>query len=774
MKSFHFEKTVLFTIFISLAFTSIIAQSGRGIHYQAVARNSNGEVIANQELTVRIAIVDTDSDNEIIWLEEHLKSTSSIGIFNLIIGGDPGNRIGGSTQLFEDINWQAGSYSLNVQVKLQNEEFIDMGTSPIMAVPYALVSEKVQQPLTRFSIQNDGQVPQGDALFEVLRADGRPVFAVYEDGVWVYTDTADSKGIKGGFAVGGYNRTNKGYVVEEYMRVTPDSVRIYIDDTPSKGIKGGFAVGGYNRTNKSIGNNYMSVFKDSIRFHVGYEPGKGRIGGFAISGRNPETGKPSTYMFLTRDNYFIGESSGINNTTGMYNTMIGYRSGENNTEGSENVMLGYMAGNKNITGAKNVFIGDSAGYNNLDGSWNIFMGRSAGHKNETGFQNVFIGGGSGEQNIIGNRNLFLGIRTGLRNIDGDNNCFLGQYAGYSTNASSNVFIGNYTGARHEEGDDNVFIGTTAGNRNYSGLANVFIGRRAGQYSDSSSFNVAVGNQAGLNLKKGEMNVLIGNFAGSSIVETHHNTFIGANAGQFTETGSRNTFVGNNSGLNNVTGQDNTYIGVDAGRNNLEGVANVCIGINSGENSIGGGNVFIGRHAGRSMIGSNILIIDNEDMNEDQSLIYGKFDEGKIRLNSFVGINVKPDSAFSLKTIGDIQANDVTTVSDARFKTNIQSIPEALDLVLALEGVRYKWDRDNFPLKNFDAMEHYGFIAQELEQVIPQMVITGSDGYKSVNYQKITTILVEALKQQQVMIDEKERRINKLESRLDRIEAALIK
>ncbi len=61
----------------------------------------------------------------------------------------------------------------------------------------ALVFEKIQQP-SRFSIQNEGNVPQGIVLFEVLRADRLSVFAVYEDGVWVYTDTVDSKGIKGG------------------------------------------------------------------------------------------------------------------------------------------------------------------------------------------------------------------------------------------------------------------------------------------------------------------------------------------------------------------------------------------------------------------------------------------------------------------------------------------------------------------------------------------------------------------------------------------------
>ena len=64
--------------------------------------------------------------------------------------------------------------------------------------------------------------------YYVLRKDGYPVFAVYEDGVWAYTDTIDSgKGVKGGFAVGGYKSNQKG-TANEYLRVTADSVRIYI------------------------------------------------------------------------------------------------------------------------------------------------------------------------------------------------------------------------------------------------------------------------------------------------------------------------------------------------------------------------------------------------------------------------------------------------------------------------------------------------------------------------------------------------------------------
>jgi hypothetical protein len=746
-----------------------MGQQTKGFNYQAVARNAGGAVMAKADLAVRIGILNQEN-GETLWLEEHQVTTSDYGIFNLTIGANPSLKIGGSMEQFEQINWQEGSYSMHVQVKEQLGEFVDLGDSPILPVPYAMVSERVTQPLNQFTIQNTGDLPTDAALFEVRRADGRPVFSVYEDGVWVYTDTSDSKGTKGGFAVGGYRRT-KGDMGETYMRVTPDSVRIYINDDPAKGTKGGFAVGGYRRSTKADNEDYMSVFSDSIRFHVGYNPGKGRAGGFAISGASHATGQPTTYLFLTPENYFIGDRSGINNTTGLYNTVFGYRAGEFNTEGKQNVMIGYAAGNQNTIGEKNVFIGDSAGYFNTEGTWNVFMGRSSGLNNITGKGNVFIGSSAGEQNTSGRGNIFLGSMTGRNNMEGMHNCYIGQYSGYSADATANVFLGYYTGTYHHEGNDNIFIGKGAGWQNLSGTGNVYIGRRSGMRSDTSSFNVALGFEAGMNLMKGEMNVLIGTGSGKSIVEAYNNTFIGHSSGFSNLHGNDNTCLGGDAGRNNTDGHANVFIGLGAGETNM-GSSNVYLGTRAGQESQGSGNVFIGTHAGRYVIDSDLLVIENSDLGVDQSLIVGRFDQDELRMNAIVGINTEPDPAFSLRTVGDIEANDVTIVSDARYKTNIRSIPEALDMILTVKGIKYEWDLEAFPDMEFDEGDHYGFIAQELEKIIPEMVSAGTDGYKSVNYQKMNALLVEAVKQQQVMIEEKEKRIRDLEERMKKIETAL--
>ena len=92
-------------------------------------------------------------------------------------------------------------------------------------------------------------------------------------------------------------------------------------------------------------------------------------------------------------------------------------------------------------------------------------------------------------------------------------------------------------------------------------------------------------------------------------------------------------------------------------------------------------------------------------------------------------------------------------SDARYKTNIATFSDnALDKVLALRGVTYDYKRDDFKAMNFPKGKQVGFIAQELETVLPELVHTDRDGYKSVDYIHVVPVLVEAVKAQQKQID----------------------
>ena len=62
----------------------------------------------------------------------------------------------------------------------------------------------------------------------------------------------------------------------------------------------------------------------------------------------------------------------------------------------------------------------------------------------------------------------------------------------------------------------------------------------------------------------------------------------------------------------------------------------------------------------------------------------------------------------------------------------------------------------------------GFIAQEMEQVIPALVVENAEGYKSVDYSSMTAVFMEAMKEQQTIIEQQETRIADLEARLDEL------
>lgn len=94
--------------------------------------------------------------------------------------------------------------------------------------------------------------------------------------------------------------------------------------------------------------------------------------------------------------------------------------------------------------------------------------------------------------------------------------------------------------------------------------------------------------------------------------------------------------------------------------------------------------------------------------------------------------------------GNVTGLDVIATSDQRVKDNIVTIESALEKVLGLRGV-------SFERKHEIGIRRIGVIAQEVEEVLPEVVYTDADGMKSVSYGSIIGILIEAIKEQQELI-----------------------
>jgi hypothetical protein len=89
----------------------------------------------------------------------------------------------------------------------------------------------------------------------------------------------------------------------------------------------------------------------------------------------------------------------------------------------------------------------------------------------------------------------------------------------------------------------------------------------------------------------------------------------------------------------------------------------------------------------------------------------------------------------------------TSSSDARLKTNIEVIPNALQKVMGLRGVTYNWKDGR------DTTRVLGMIAQEMLKVAPELVFQNNNGYYGIHYAETTGLLVEAIKEQQKVIEQ---------------------
>jgi len=104
-------------------------------------------------------------------------------------------------------------------------------------------------------------------------------------------------------------------------------------------------------------------------------------------------------------------------------------------------------------------------------------------------------------------------------------------------------------------------------------------------------------------------------------------------------------------------------------------------------------------------------------------------------------------------------------SDKRYKTDIATLQTALDTVKQLRGVKYSWRCDEFPDKGFSTGVQSGFIAQEVEQVIPDAVVTAADGFKKLRMSYVIPYLVEAVKLQDVTITKQDATITEQQNTL---------
>ena len=133
------KKILLSAAFVAFVFIGL-AQVPDAFNYQAVVRNNSGEVVANQNVSFRISILQGSESGTVLYAETHTRSTNAFGLINLKVGN--GTLVSG---VFSPGGWGATSHFLKVEIDpAGGSTYTHLGTSELLAVPYAFHAKTVE------------------------------------------------------------------------------------------------------------------------------------------------------------------------------------------------------------------------------------------------------------------------------------------------------------------------------------------------------------------------------------------------------------------------------------------------------------------------------------------------------------------------------------------------------------------------------------------------------------------------------------------------------
>lgn len=472
------------------------------------------------------------------------------------------------------------------------------------------------------------------------------------------------------------------------------------------------------------------------------------------------TGQNLIQVFDVDENLYLGLNAGLN-STGHKNTVVGQGTGFNLNTGFSNTLIGHSAGAAINTGGFNTAVGQNAAFSNTSGSSNVSVGYASLQNNQTGQQNVALG----DFALAGNTTSF--------------NTAVGSSALQSnTSGGNNVAVGRRAGQANTTGGSNLFVGESAGLNNTTGSSNTFLGKGAGQANTGTSGNTFIGAEAGKLNVGGDAHVFVGKSAGAATVNNSTNTYIGSETG-LSSTSGFNTYVGGLAGRNNTTGGSNTFLGAFAGQNTSTGSNNVVLGTQAGFSmTTGSSNVLVGKSAGGNFNSNNCTFLGT-----NASATANGF-TNSTALGNGATVNASNKIRFGNLAVSVVEGAVAYTVSDGRFKSNIQNDAPGLDFVMGLRPVTYQFDYSQFSkflgetnvdhgvLTQKDQKREMGFVAQDVERLCLEQGLAVSnlvhspenevDNY-SVAYGQMVVPLVRAVQEQQAQIESQRLEIEELKS-----------
>lgn len=758
--------TVFLFCFLAVQLTVLHAQTvPQSFNYQAVARDYEGFPIANEEISVEISILQGAATGTLVWQETHTKTTDDFGLFNVVIGSGTPTFVSGTVDNFSDIDWAQDAFYVKIRADFGVADFlngmVDMGTVQLQSVPYALVADTALHVAT----------PVFDDLITASNAGDVIVWngTEWETGQPFLTKDGQTD-LTGDWTITSNNITlTLGTLTANHL--VGSDITLEFGQSQINEFSTDYWLGGLNPSNLAVPTEY------TVKWYIDHKDD-------SIFNANPWT-----YDGTLNHLYNLDEQVGIRTVpednfhaevgnkgflvTGTFNGVSPVlASGAGTRMGFYPNRGAFRAGTVEGTGAdywNTVNVGNysaALGHNNMASGENSF---ATGNENQAaGAQSVTFG----QQNVVeGTNSMAVGNNNSLNSIAGNSAAF-GQ---------NNTIMASYSmavGVDNEVFSDRSFA--FGKNNSVPGLNSIAIGINNvnnGAYSAAIGFgNEIIAGSGGGGV--GSYCLVVGN---ESQTEGNAATAIGYQAY------AREDY--SFAAGNNATAFREASVSMGTATY-AEAVNSVALGRGTystslAEVALGSYNTIATANSQTSWSNSDrLLVVGNGSAASSRSDAMVIWKDGK----TGIGINNRGEfsGAVLLAVAGDVKANGVVLSSDRRYKKNISPLQNILQRTMQLQAVNFQWRNSEFPEQNFPQGTQLGLIAQDVETIFPDLVTTGENGYKSVNYIGLISVLLQTIQEQQLQIEQLKNdnnaseatietlqtQYNDLNGRLQRIEALL--
>ena len=483
-----------------------------------------------------------------------------------------------------------------------------------------------------------------------------------------------------------------------------------------------------------------------------------------------------------KDNVFIGENAGLN-TIYSDNTFIGHESGKNNSAGWDNTFLGFGSGMLNITGDWNTYIGSNAGRSIINGSRNTFVGEVSG-ENAIGNRNTHLGIGSG-RHLVGDKNVVIGNNAGL-DAEGDSNVLIGSEAGYNSQGGNNLFIENTsadsTGALiYGEFDTDQLRFNADVNINGNYTLPTEAPERINQFLIVGPGNELTWHQPGFEISDAYMEY-------GYFIQEKSQLFGLFETFESTAYEIETPMIVDEDGDTKIEVQELSGPDVDVISFDVDGVekmrlnsTNVRVNSDLGIGTDAAYPIHINDSFARIKLANNSNVgvasyatqnfwthrLSNDSNNETlgvdmTELTFEPYQNDTLTLGT---------ASYKWKEI--FATNATINTSDRRFKKNINDMSYGLSEVMQMRPVTYQWKKEK------EGRTITGFIAQEMEEIIPEVVhksdvianpnkpdapVSELEELYGMRYTELIPVLTKAIQDQQEIINALTERVEALEAK----------